>query len=92
MAEHLYTMICEFRDGTYLSQVEAPTAKEAVEAWATLIKADKPIPSASANVARNVLHMLRQEGATSLSGLEDVWCVMASCGGDIILLNVVQSG
>jgi hypothetical protein len=92
MTDGLYTIICEFRNGTYISQARASGVGEAVQVWAEIVQTDRPIPRASAHVARNVLNALREGEPVALDGLERVWCLTTSCGGDFVLVNIVQGG
>ena len=67
MADTLYTVICEFRSGTYVSQVHAASVDGALEAWGQRLKLEKPIPRASVRLAAAVL---AGGSPTLLEGLE----------------------
>jgi hypothetical protein len=91
MADARYTIVCEFRGGTYVSQVHADDEVEAVRRWAERIKAEKPIPGASPFVARNVLRDLDDMPPTPLRGLTSVWCLSFSVADSFGWCNVVRS-
>ena len=88
MADTIYIVICEFRGGTYVSQVHAASVDGALEAWGQRLKLEKPIPRASVRLAAAVL---AGGSPTLLEGLEGVWCASAIMGGDLVLLNIVRS-
>lgn len=89
MTDHLYTLVCDFRGGTYIAQVRAPDPDAAVRAWAAQIRETRPIPRASARVAAAMLG--QDDSPTPLDGLRAVWCVSGLVGGSGVLLNIVQS-
>jgi hypothetical protein len=86
-----FTIVCEFDGGTYVSQVEAADQVEAVRRWAVNIRIEKPIPGATAYVAKAVLREMDQYGLAALDGLKGVWCFTASVGKKLVLGNVVAS-
>jgi hypothetical protein len=86
-----YTIVCEFRGGTYVSQVHAANEVDAVRCWADCIRADRPIPRSSAHVATSVLRDLEEHGVAALDGLKGVWSFSALMGRSLVLGNVVLS-
>jgi hypothetical protein len=91
MSTRLYTIVCEFRGGTYVSQVRASGEVEAVRNWAERIKLEKPIPRASFFAATNVLRDLDGDGPVAIDGLAGVWCFTTTIGKDLLLANLVLS-
>lgn len=93
MSDSRYTIICEFRGGTYASQVLAGDQRLALLQWCVLIRAEKPIPRSSAHVARAVLRHIEffEDEPVPLNGLVGVWCCTSSLGGDFIGINIVLS-
>ncbi len=87
----LFTIICEFDGGTYVSQVEATDPVEAVRRWSVNILVEKPIPRVTAHVAKAVVRNLDQYGVAALDGLKGVWCFTASVGKKMVLGNLVAS-
>jgi hypothetical protein len=86
-----YTIVCEFRGGTYVSQVIAGDLFEAVRAWTDYLARDRPIPRSSTYLAKTVAAQTREVAPTALKGLSGVWCVTATCGGDLMLANIVET-
>lgn len=92
MMPTLFTIVCEFDGGTYVSQVEACDQVEAVRAWADKLSLEKPIPRVTNHVVRNVLRDLDDElGLVALDGLKGVWCFDTLIGGKIVLGKVIAS-
>lgn len=91
MPERLYTVICEFRGGTYCSQMKARDEIDAVCRWAEKLRMDKPIPRVSGHLAKAVLQNLEtiDTKPVPLVGLQGVWCFGASVGADLALCNIV---
>jgi hypothetical protein len=83
---HLYTVIAEYRGGTYIKQLRARSAKDAVQKW--LKQSDTSIP-------KNLSAALRRISAETLEpvlidGCENVWCASSSYKG-LLLLNIVKT-
>lgn len=89
MAEPLYTLICDFDGGTYVSQVRARNEQEAVKLWARLVERERPLGDASDDIGR---HVVRDDSSSVLlEGLTNVWCLTGEIGGRLLLLNIVLS-
>jgi hypothetical protein len=93
MADSRYTIICEFRGGTYASQVLAEDERHALDNWCALVRAEKPIPRSSPYVAKAVLRDIEkfELEPQPLDGLVGVWCFSSSLDDDLILVNIVLS-
>ena len=92
MAIRKYTIVCEFRGGTYVSQVAGNDVQEAVRSWADYLAREKPIPQSSTYLAKSVAASLDHTPPVTLDGLSGVWCIFGNCGGDLMLANIVESG
>ncbi len=84
-------MICEFRGGTYISQVSATDEQAAIAEWCSKIAADTPIPDASLIVAKAFDEIYGVEVPVPLDGLRNVWCASASCADNMAFLNIVMT-
>lgn len=84
-------MICEFRGGTYISQISASDERAAIKEWCAKIAADKPIPDTSLIVAKAFDELYDVEVPVLLEGLQNVWCATALCEDDMALLNIVMT-
>lgn len=91
MASRRYTIVCDFRNGTYISQVVGNNVDEATQAWIELLVRDRPLGRSSTYLAKSVAKILVDDPPVPLNGLKDVWCVSAVCGGDLMLTNIIES-
>ena len=91
MVPNHYTIVCEFRGGTYISQVRATDEIAAVRVWEEKVGRERPIPRSSSHVAAAVLRDLQQFGLSSLTGLENVWCFGGAVGSTSVLGNLILS-
>ncbi len=91
MSGHKYTVVCEFRGGTFVSQVSANDALGAMEAWTGYLARERPIPQVSTHLAKAVAAQMYDNGPITLQGLIGVWCFSAVCGGDLMLANIVHT-
>ena len=92
MSQHRYTIVLDFRGGTYISQVDAIDETDAVLRWTDRLLAAEPVGDLSPALAKAVLVELEGgDRPTALDGLANVWCVTASCGDDLAIANIVQS-
>lgn len=88
---NLYTIVLEFRGGTYVSQVRAEVELEAVRCWAERFKAERPIPRSTSYIAASVLRGLEDYGLAPLDGLQGVWCFTGVSGDSPALGTLVLS-
>jgi hypothetical protein len=91
MTSYKYTVVCEFRGGTYVSQVAGGDVRDAVSAWIDYLAREKPIPHFSEHLARSVAVNLDDTPPVPLDGLSGVWCISGSCEGDFMLANIIAS-
>lgn len=90
MSEQLFTVLCEFRGGTYVSQVHARDEQNAFIAWAGVIRRDRPMGDEADHIATEVVNAT--EPLNALNGLSGVWCWTAHVEGHFLLTNIVRSG
>jgi len=92
MARNLYTIILDFRGGTYISQVEAADEVDAARQWAVSLAAEKPIGPPSAALSKTVIEELDADGElVALENLQGVWCITMFCGRHLATANIVRS-
>ena len=89
MNDELYTVILEFRGGTYIGQASKPSPGEAVAAWIESI----PPPNAKSWELDKIglLGAVLADDPTPLSGCTSVWCMSADVDGHMALINVVRT-
>jgi len=87
---HLFTLLCEFRGGTYTRQVSAPDPRTAFARWADVFCED-PILSASeqALFREAVAYSLSEGGLVPMEGLQNIWYEGFSIGDDLLEVTVV---
>lgn len=91
MTNGRFTIVAEYRGGNYVSQFLASSECEAAWRWTEHLKAERPIPRSSSYLAKAVAAELAERPPVPLDGLSDVWCVLAVCGGDLMIANIIES-
>jgi hypothetical protein len=89
--ERAFTIVCDFRGGTYVSQVRAVDEVCAVREWAHYLRSEKPILRVSGHLAKQVEADLDDFPPVALQGLNGVWCIGAICGRSYMSANIVES-
>lgn len=54
MSLDVFTIVCEYASGTYISQVRAADHGEAISEWAALLRREQPIEGASDQITQEV--------------------------------------
>lgn len=91
MSERLFTIVCEFRGGTYISQVRASDEHAAVKEWTALLVRERPMKRASSYLAKSVVARSEEYPPVALEGLRGVWCITGNCGGDFMLADIIET-
>jgi SH3-like domain-containing protein len=82
----LYTLICDYRGGTYIAQLSANSPQGAVLFWLKTGHARKYVPKeARSRIAAEVKNRL----PISIAGCKNVWCHTTSARGGLVLINLV---
>lgn len=77
----LFTVVCDYDGGTYVSQFEGRDPLDVAHQWAAMVRAERPIPRSSAHIANRVLRDLDNGfEPTALSGIANVWQIGGSVG------------
>jgi hypothetical protein len=82
----LYTMILDYRGGTYVSQVRSNSPITAVKKWA------KRVSASDLNIwglDRSDLGPLSTDDPVPLKNCQNVWCSSASARKKLLLLNII---
>ena len=69
----LFTVLMEFKGGTYLSQLRAPSPDAALEKWARDLDV-KNIEGMTETVKRQFVEWLPEARPTVVAGLKSTWC------------------
>jgi hypothetical protein len=91
----LYTVIMEYREGTYISQVDGDSVVEALQKWASALDPAGIQGLGQArkkdlidDIGSSLAHGLKAE---PLQGLLNVWCTSALTSGGFMLINLVAT-
>ena len=87
-----YTVIWEYRGGTYIKQVTGRTARSAFKSWSQALS-PKEIPGLGAQRLSRFIQEISEDSAgifqpILLEGLTNAWCVGTPYGG---LVNIVKT-
>ena len=91
MSDRLFTIVCDFRGGTYVSQVRASDERDAVREWTQMLVRERPIKRASTYLAKSVTKWTTDDPPVATEGLSGVWSIIGSCGGDIMFADIIDT-
>jgi hypothetical protein len=88
--ERLWTIVLDFRGGTYISQVRSRGVSTVLEEWLSMITADE---LTQWNLKRSALSAAIADGALiPLMNRFNVWCLTGTDDeGELLLINVVMT-
>ena len=86
----LYTLILDFRGGTYVKQVEGCSPGSAIVEFAEQINISE-IPGIGTPEKQSLIEQLKDEIPTPLDGRINAWCVTALLDDSLVLINIVQT-
>jgi hypothetical protein len=86
---NLYTVILDFRGGTYIAQVSRSSPTKAVIDWSNEISKDEA-QTWKLDV-RQLQRLLQEDELVALDGLANAWCTTARIGRHLALINVIQT-
>lgn len=89
--DRLFTVVCDYDGGTYISQVAAPDERAAAANWAKAFREEKKAPKGAKRITKDVLGRLDTDPPTLLEGLSGVWCVTALARDKLALINIIRS-
>jgi len=85
----LYTIILDYKGGTYIGQNHADSAKEALARWLSGIE-DQEL--ARWKITRDeLLEIVSSDGPVPLRDCTNVWCTSGSTKGGLVLINVIAT-
>ena len=85
---HLYTIICEYAGGTYISQVNASSPENAVWSWLGTRASKKVIPK---EPRERIKEGLDDDTPIAIRGCRNVWCFSASSKKGLVLINLIRT-
>ncbi len=84
----LYTLVLDYRGGTYISQKFAESPQEAVAKWAVAIT-ERELSSWGLT-KQDVIH-LSKDSPLPLENCSNVWCMSGSTKNGLMLLNIIAT-
>jgi hypothetical protein len=91
----LYTVLMEYRGGTYVSQVVADSVAGSLRVWAAALDVAAIAALGAqwkAELLRDIEWMMSNGmEPTPLDGLVSAWCTTASVSGGMMLINIVAT-
>jgi hypothetical protein len=88
-SENLYSIILDFRGGTYISQVTSSTPAGAIKVWASQID-ELDARTWRLDVDR-LKSLVLEDSLTAINGCKNIWCLSATLGAHLVLINVIQT-
>jgi len=94
MTSTLYTLLCEYGGGSYLSQTYASDQHSALMNWARGFAPEGISSDVSSEIAKSAVEVRDANGdeITPVYGLVGVWCWTAMVADKLALLTIVRSG
>lgn len=89
--QKLYTIVLEYRGGTYLSQVRADTPREALLMWARERKGGEEKGKLFRELRSYVRARAREDLPTAVNGCHNVWCFSAVLKNRLILAHLIAT-
>lgn len=90
MPQTLFTLVCEFAGGTYVSQLHAVDERQVIRDWASYLRVEQPMGTASTGIA--ACAQSDAEPPVPVTGLSGVWCWSELVEDEAVLVNIVRSG
>ena len=85
-----YTVVLEFENGTYVSQVDAKSESDALLAWCEKIRLERILGSKSSRFARAMEHGVAS-GLVPVSGVRGTWCFSTLFANRLVLGHMIQT-
>ena len=87
---YLFTIICEYKGGTYTKQLGAESPVQAFEHWAGIFKSEEVLNSSEKKkFAKEVEYALTEGNIVALEGLQNVWYEGFSTDDELLEVIVV---
>lgn len=83
----LFTFLLEYDGGTYISQVRGNSPSAALKKWT----AEFRVAGLTKARREELVRGLTGDVLTAISGARGVWCLSATCGRKLALMNIVET-
>lgn len=91
----LFTIVMEYRGGTYIAQVAATRPETALKQWARQIDPIKIAhlgESRKAKLVTSIDEWIAERGtAAAIAGTVNVWCHTEVIGGSLVLIHLIAT-
>lgn len=84
----LYTIVLEYKGGTYISQIHSESPTAAVKKWSTIVT-ERSL--AEWGLDRTDLVLLSADNPIPLENCVNIWCLSGSAKNRLMLLNVIAT-
>jgi len=86
--ENLYTMVLDYKGGTYISQISSKSPEVAIKKWVSTINEQE---LANWGLTRSEATLLAKDNPIPLKNCSNVWCVQDSAKAGLMLLNIIAT-
>lgn len=80
----------DFADGTYISQVHAPSTPSACVKWAEELNVSE-LKGIGIKNKELLISQMKEEVPQPLDGIFNAWCAAAKLRGGLALINIIQT-
>ena len=87
---HIYTIITDYKEGTYLSQFEGDNPKQALHNWAKKYDLNQ-IEGMGESERTEVIEELLDEDLMPIKTLSNVWCASSTVNNNLLLIHIVKT-
>jgi hypothetical protein len=85
----LYTVVLDYKGGTYIGQAPGDSTTAALSHWVSRIRDEE---LAEWGITRDELSKIaRSDEAVPLNGCLNVWCLSGSTNDGLVLINVIAT-
>jgi hypothetical protein len=85
----LYTVVLNYKGGTYIGQTSGDSATAALSQWVSRIRNEE---LAEWGITRDELSkIVRSDEAVPLNGCLNVWCLSGTTSGGLALINLIAT-
>lgn len=86
----LFTLLMEFKGGTYLSQLRAPSPDDALEKWARGLEV-KNVEGMTGAIKRQFVEWLPEARPAAVDGLKSTWSAGFVASTSSALVHIVRT-
>ena len=91
----LYTVVMDYRSGTYISQVKARSVDTALRVWTEHLDISGVAGLGRRRKAELIgeikKQVSRREAPVPLDGVVNTWCASAATSGGLVIVNIIAT-